>query len=63
MLIQEEQLRMSLEKDRMEKEEARKRIHSKELERHLNWKRERERNSEEGQKKKEQVEAMLAKLN
>ena len=50
---------MSIEKEKMLKEETRMRIHSKEIEKHAMWRKERERVAEEDRKKKEEIEERM----
>lgn len=55
----ENHIQMSIEKEKMLKEETRMRIHSKEIEKHAMWRKERERVAEEDRKKKEEIEERM----
>ena len=55
MIKQEEKIQSSIERDKSRIEEKRKSLHSKELEKQILWRKERERMAEEDRKKKEAI--------
>jgi len=52
-------MQKSIEQEKKREEDIRKKMYSVHLEKQINWRKEREKNAEEEERKKEEIEAIL----